>query len=90
MSAWFPAAPGRTPALNSAANSCRLGRTRAGWRRLPLAGVRALLDRVNAEDKVCTERVYRGLCAGMSEPGPLSHLERPNFEFAQWIARRVA
>jgi phenylpropionate dioxygenase-like ring-hydroxylating dioxygenase large terminal subunit len=55
-----------------------------------LAGVRALLDRVNIEDKGCTERVYRGLCAGQSEPGPLSHLERPNFEFAQWIARRVA
>ena len=54
-----------------------------------LAQLRALLDDVNDEDKGCTERVYRGLCAGMSEPGPLSHLERPNFEFAQWIAGRV-
>ena len=54
-----------------------------------LAQLRALLDNVNDEDKGCTERVYRGLCAGMSEPGPLSHLERPNFEFAQWIAGRV-
>jgi phenylpropionate dioxygenase-like ring-hydroxylating dioxygenase large terminal subunit len=52
--------------------------------------LRVLLDAVNEEDKGCTERVYRGLCAGLSEPGPLSHLERPNFEFAQWIARRVA
>ena len=54
-----------------------------------LAQLRALLDDVNDEDKGCTERVYRGLCAGLSEPGPLSHLERPNFEFAQWIAGRV-
>ena len=55
-----------------------------------LAQVRALLDDVNVEDKGCTERVYRGLCAGMSEPGPLSHLERPNFEFAQYLASRIA
>ncbi len=54
-----------------------------------LAQLRALLDEVNDEDKGCTERVYRGLCAGLSEPGPLSHLERPNFEFAQYIARRM-
>jgi hypothetical protein len=25
----------------------------------------------------------------MSAPGPLSHLERPNFEFAQYIARMM-
>jgi phenylpropionate dioxygenase-like ring-hydroxylating dioxygenase large terminal subunit len=55
-----------------------------------LDALRRLLDEVNAEDKGCTERVYRGLCAGLAEPGALSHLERPNFEFAQWIARRVA
>ena len=52
-------------------------------------GVKALLDDVNIEDKGCTERVYRGLLAGMSAPGPLSHLERPNFEFAQYIASRI-
>jgi phenylpropionate dioxygenase-like ring-hydroxylating dioxygenase large terminal subunit len=55
-----------------------------------LATVKALLDDVNIEDKGCVERVYRGLCAGLSAPGPLSHLERPNFEFAQWIAGRMA
>lgn len=54
-----------------------------------LAGVKSLLDAVNLEDKGCTERVYRGLVAGLSAPGPLSHLERPNFEFAQYIARRM-
>jgi phenylpropionate dioxygenase-like ring-hydroxylating dioxygenase large terminal subunit len=54
-----------------------------------LAKVKALLDDVNIEDKGCTERVYRGLIAGLSEPGPLSHLERPNFEFATYIASRL-
>jgi phenylpropionate dioxygenase-like ring-hydroxylating dioxygenase large terminal subunit len=55
-----------------------------------LASVKALLDEVNVEDKGCVEKVYRGLVAGMSDPGPLSHLERPNFEFAQYIASKVA
>lgn len=54
-----------------------------------LASVKALLDAVNVEDKGCTERVYRGLSAQMSAPGPLSHLERPNFEFARYIARMM-
>jgi phenylpropionate dioxygenase-like ring-hydroxylating dioxygenase large terminal subunit len=54
-----------------------------------LASVKALLDDVNIEDKGCVERVYQGLCAGLSAPGPLSHLERPNYEFAQWIAGRM-
>jgi phenylpropionate dioxygenase-like ring-hydroxylating dioxygenase large terminal subunit len=53
------------------------------------ARLKALLADVNAEDKGCVERVYRGLCAGMSEPGPLSHLERPNYDFARWIAAKV-
>ena len=54
-----------------------------------LAAVKALLDDVNVEDKGCTEKVYRGLVAGLSQPGPLSHLERPNFEFARYIASRI-
>jgi phenylpropionate dioxygenase-like ring-hydroxylating dioxygenase large terminal subunit len=53
------------------------------------ARLKRLLDEVNVEDKGCTERVYQGLCAGLSEPGPLSHLERPNFEFARYIAARI-
>lgn len=51
-----------------------------------LSAVKTLLDEVQVEDKGCTERVYRGLLAAMSTPGPLSHLERPNFEFAQYLA----
>jgi phenylpropionate dioxygenase-like ring-hydroxylating dioxygenase large terminal subunit len=53
------------------------------------ARLKVLLDEVNLEDKGCTERVYQGLLAGLSEPGPLSHLERPNYEFARYIASRI-
>jgi phenylpropionate dioxygenase-like ring-hydroxylating dioxygenase large terminal subunit len=54
-----------------------------------LATVKALLDDVNAEDKHCVERVWQGLCAGLSAPGPLSHLERPNYDFARYLAGRM-
>ncbi len=55
-----------------------------------LAALKTLLDEVNVEDKGCVERVYRGLLARMSSPGALSHLERPNYDFAVWIAARLA
>jgi len=51
--------------------------------------LKTLLDDVNEEDKGCTEKVYQGLCSDLSEPGPLSHLERPNFEFAQYVCERL-
>lgn len=51
--------------------------------------LRGLLDEVNMEDKDCVEHVYQGICSGLSSPGPLSHLERPNFDFARWIASRI-
>lgn len=47
------------------------------------AHLKSLLDDVNAEDKGCTEKVYRGLCSKAAKPGHLSHLERPNYDFAQ-------
>ncbi|MDW3224919.1 MAG: Rieske 2Fe-2S domain-containing protein [Paracoccaceae bacterium] len=47
--------------------------------------LKTLLDNVNVEDKGCTEKVYRGLCAHTAKPGHLSHLERPNYDFAQYI-----
>ena len=53
------------------------------------AQVKTLLDKVNVEDRGCTEKVYRGLCARAAEPGHLSHLERPNFDFAQYLADRT-
>lgn len=48
-----------------------------------------LLDRVNEEDRGCTEKVFRGVSAGLSQPGHLSHLERPNYDFAQYLAERT-
>ena len=53
------------------------------------AQLKTLLDDVNVEDKGCTEKVYRGLSSQAAMPGHLSHLERPNFEFAQYVYRRV-
>ena len=53
------------------------------------AQLKTLLDDVHVEDKGCTEKVYRGLSSQAAMPGHLSHLERPNFEFAQYIYRRV-
>ena len=51
--------------------------------------LKTLLDEVNVEDKGCTEKVYRGLCSDLAKPGPLSHLERPNFDFARYLASRI-
>ena len=48
-----------------------------------------LLAEVNAEDRICTEAVYRGLCADLSKPGHLSHLERPIYDFARYLASRI-
>jgi phenylpropionate dioxygenase-like ring-hydroxylating dioxygenase large terminal subunit len=53
------------------------------------AQLKTLLDRVNVEDRGCTEKVYRGLLSDLAEPGHLSHLERPNFDFAQYLAART-
>lgn len=51
--------------------------------------VKTLLDEVNVEDRSCTEKVYRGTFAELSKPGHLSHLERPNYDFAQYLAERT-
>ena len=51
--------------------------------------LKTLLDDVNVEDKGCTEKVYRGLCSQAATPGHLSHLERPNYDFAQYINARM-
>lgn len=53
------------------------------------AQLKTLLDEVNVEDRGCTERVYRGALADRAAPGHLSHLERPNFDFAQYLADRL-
>ena len=51
--------------------------------------LKTLLDEVNVEDKGCTEKVYRGLSSQVAEPGHLSHLERPNYDFACYINERM-
>lgn len=51
--------------------------------------LKTLLDDVNVEDKGCTEKVYKGLSSNGAAPGHLSHLERPNYDFAQYINARV-
>ena len=60
-------------------------RARRTWRRL-----KALLDAVNAEDKGCTERVFRGVSSRLAAPGPISHLERPLYDFSRYLADRLA
>ncbi len=54
-----------------------------------LADLKTLLDDVNEEDRGCTEKVYNGICSQMAEPGHLSHLERPNYDFANYINARM-
>ncbi|MEM7124476.1 MAG: Rieske 2Fe-2S domain-containing protein [Pseudomonadota bacterium] len=51
--------------------------------------MKTLLDEVNEEDRTGVERVYRGLKAPLAQPGRLSHLERPNYEFGQYLARQI-
>lgn len=51
--------------------------------------LKTLLDRVNAEDRECTESVYRGLCSDFARAGHLSHLERPNYDFARYLVERM-
>ncbi|MEM7059230.1 MAG: SRPBCC family protein [Pseudomonadota bacterium] len=48
-----------------------------------------LLDDVQVEDQGCTERVYKGLCSDFARPGHLSHLERPIYDFATYLAERI-
>jgi phenylpropionate dioxygenase-like ring-hydroxylating dioxygenase large terminal subunit len=48
--------------------------------------VKTLLDDVNVEDRGCTEKVFKGLLSDHATPGHLSHLERPNYDFAKYLA----
>ena len=52
--------------------------------------LKTLLDEVNVEDRGCTEKVFNGLCSDAATPGHLSHLERPNYDFAQYLMGRIA
>ena len=52
--------------------------------------LKTLLDEVNVEDRGCTEKVFNGLCSAAATPGHLSHLERPNYDFAQYLMGKIA
>lgn len=52
--------------------------------------LKALLDEVNLEDRGCTEKVFKGLNAAAAKPGHLSYLERPIYDFMQYIAERTS
>lgn len=51
--------------------------------------LKTLLDDVNVEDRSCTEKVFRGLNAAGATPGHLSYLERPIYDFTQYLADRI-
>lgn len=51
--------------------------------------LKALLDDVNIEDRGCTEKVFRGLSSPLAQAGHLSHLERPNYDFARYLLDRI-
>jgi phenylpropionate dioxygenase-like ring-hydroxylating dioxygenase large terminal subunit len=51
--------------------------------------LKKLLDEVNEEDRGCTERVFRGLSSRLAAPGPMSHLERPLYDFSRYLADRL-
>ncbi|MGE0240603.1 MAG: aromatic ring-hydroxylating dioxygenase subunit alpha [Parvibaculaceae bacterium] len=52
--------------------------------------LKTLLEEVNIEDRGCTERVFRGLSSQRAKPGHLSYLERPIYDFMQYVAERTA
>ncbi|WP_428032101.1 aromatic ring-hydroxylating oxygenase subunit alpha [Ancylobacter sp.] len=55
-----------------------------------IATLKGLLDEVNEEDRGCTEKVFRGMKAERARAGHLSYLERPIYDFMQYIAERTA
>jgi choline monooxygenase len=51
--------------------------------------LKTLLDEVNGEDRHGVEAVYRNAHAPLAKPGHLSWLERPNYDFARYLAGRL-
>jgi choline monooxygenase len=52
--------------------------------------LKTLLDRVNEEDRHGVEMVFRNAHAPLAKPGHFSWLERPNYDFAQYLARQLS
>lgn len=55
-----------------------------------MAQLKKLLDEVNAEDRMGVESVFRGVQAPLATPGHLNRLERPNYDFACYLAKRAS
>ncbi|MBT6512022.1 MAG: Rieske 2Fe-2S domain-containing protein, partial [Rhodospirillaceae bacterium] len=54
-----------------------------------IAKTKEILDAVNEEDRIGTALVHQGMKANLARSGHLSYLERPNFEFGQYLARQI-
>jgi len=52
-----------------------------------VAEFKELVDEANREDRVGVESVFQGTQGRLAQSGHLSHLERPNFEFGQYLVR---
>jgi hypothetical protein len=55
-----------------------------------MAALKTLLDKVNDEDRRGVEGVFRNAHAPLANPGHLSYLERPNYDFARYLARQLS
>jgi hypothetical protein len=51
--------------------------------------LKTMLDEVNIEDRVGVEAVMRGVKSRLAMPGQLSHLERPIYDFSNYISKQV-
>ncbi len=54
-----------------------------------MATLKTLLDKVNDEDRRGVEAVFRNAHAPLATAGHLSYLERPNYDFARYLARQL-
>ena len=54
-----------------------------------LGALKKLLDDVNAEDMTSVENVFLGLQSNFAMGGHLRCLERPNYEFGQYLTGRL-
>jgi hypothetical protein len=50
----------------------------------------AFFDKVNAEDKHVVRGIFEGAKAPLSQPGPLSWMEREIHDFQGYLARKLS
>jgi len=54
-----------------------------------IKALKRLLDEVNEEDRCGVEAVFRGAQASFARPGHLCYLERPNYDFANYLSQKL-